>query len=295
MKSDLPRSIAIMFHERDTHADREVYRIWPIAENWRRLGIDVRIVHGPDPCLDADVLVPHLDCTIIPEPYWQAIQAHPRAVNARLKDISKTRISEHLLSPASAYDGPVIVKTNRNSGGFKDLHFGREHPQTLGEMIGKRLAWHPWLHRFCWGWTQTLRPYPIYPHLSRVPPAIWRNPHLVVEKFFTPDQDEAGHYVLYMWIKFGNSSVSRTLLSNDLVAKSENSAGGTFESVPLSIQDTVNELGCDYGKIDFIFHGGKPVLLDINRTPSLPRGTTKEMYLQQTEGLARGIADIPSP
>lgn len=286
------RSIAIMFHERDTRPWRENYRIWPIAENWRRSGIDVRIVHGPAPCLDADILVPHIDCSRIPDNYWQAIQQHPRAVNRRLRDISKTTFSQQLLAIDSDYDGPVIVKTNHNSGGFKDLDFGRDRPQSIRDQLRKRLAWHPWVAPHCLGWTHTLRKYPIFNHISQVPVGAWRNPHLVVEKFFTPDRDANGDHVLYMWITLGRGAIGRTLHSSSPVVKNASSRLGVFIAPPPEVQAVQARLGCDYAKIDYIRHEGRPIILDINRTPTLSGDAFANEYVPQNAPLAEGIESI---
>lgn len=286
------KSIAIMLHERDRRGARENYRIWPIAENWRRVGIDVRVVHGPDPCLDADILVPHIDCTVVPEEYWKVIRQHPRAINARLRDISKTAFSENLLSVDDTYDGPVIVKTNRNSGGFKDLDFGQTSPQSLGDHLRKRLAWQPWLAARSLGWTHTLRKYPVFEHIAQVPDGVWRNPHLVVEKFFTPDCDHRGDHVLYLWIVMGDASLGLTLHSPDPFVKSATARLETFEQPPAEILAAQKQHDCDYAKIDFILHEGRPILLDINRTPTLSDNAFSEHYINQTKELAQGIAAI---
>lgn len=286
------RSIAIMLHERDHRGRRENYRIWPIAENWRRAGIDVKIVHGPEPCLEADILVPHIDCTVVPEAYWEVIQQHPRAINACLRDISKSTFSEHLLTADDYYSGPVIVKTNRNSGGFKDLDFGQNRPQSLVDQLRKRLAWQPWMATRSLGWTHTLKRYPTFEHLSQVPAAVWRNPYLIVEKFFTPDRDTNGEHVLYLWIVLGNASLGLTLHSPDPFVKNATARLGSFEQPPPEILAAQQRLGCDYAKIDYILHEGRPILLDLNRTPTLSNDAFTEHYYNQTKELANGIADI---
>ncbi|MDB4473824.1 hypothetical protein N9023_02360 [Opitutaceae bacterium] len=288
------RSIAIMLHERDRRGLDENYRIWPIAENWRRAGIDVQIVHGPKPCLEADILLPHIDCTVVPDAYWEAIQQHPRAVNSRLRDISKTAFSENLLTAEDDYDGPVIVKTNRNSGGFKDLDFGQARPQSLVDQLRKRLAWQPWMAAHSLGWTRTLKRYPTFEHISQVPSAVWRNPHLVAEKFFIPDRDANGEHVLYLWIIMGKASLGLTLHSPDPFVKNDNARLGSFKQPPPEILAAQKRLGCDYAKIDYVLHEGRPVLLDINRTPTLSKDAFTEHYYNQTKGLATGVADIGS-
>lgn len=292
MNQERVRSIAIMLHERDLEAESRNYRIWPIAENWRRSGIDVRIVRGPEPCSDADVLVPHIDCSYIHGDYWEVISAHPRVVNGGIRDIRKTVISENLLGEGDQWDGPVIVKTNNNSGGFMDLEFSGRRGPTLVDRLRKRAAWHPLIQPRSLGWTKTLTDYPIFQHQSDVPKAAWKNPNLVIEKFFLPDQNDEGEFVLYLWIVFGERGLGRTLLSSDPFIKNVSSSLGSYENPPAEILAVQKEFGIDYGKIDYILHRGRPVLLDINRTPTVSGDAHSEGYIQQCEVLARGLVDI---
>lgn len=286
------RSIAIMLHERDHEAERRNYRIWPLAENWRRQGIDVRIVRGPRPCSDADVLVPHLDCSYIPDPYWEVIQHHPRTVNGCIRDIRKTAISANLLHQGDEWDGPVIVKTNNNSGGYMDLRFGGDTPPSLWDEILKRAAWHPWIAPRSLGWTRTLTKYPILGHPSEVPKGAWRNPHLVVEKFFLPDRDERGDHVLYLLIVMGDRMIGRSLHSADPYVKSATSRLESSGVPPREIVAHQQKVGLDYGKIDYIMHHGEPILLDINRTPTVSGDAFSEKYVRQCGPLADGVRAI---
>lgn len=281
-----------MLHERDLETESRKYRIWPIVENWRRSGIDVRIVRGPEPCLDADVLVPHIDCSYIHDDYWDVISAHPRVVNGGIRDIRKTSISENLIGPDDPWEGPVIVKTNNNSGGYMDLEHSDRTGPSLFDRLRKRAAWHPLIQPRSLGWTKTLTEYPIFRHPSAVPRSAWKNPHVVVEKFFEPDRNEEGEYVLYLWIVFGNRGLGRTLLSSDLFVKNVSSTLGSFENPPTEILTVQKQFGLDYGKIDYIFHRGRPVLLDINWTPTVSGDAFSEPYVQQCEELAAGLEDI---
>ncbi|MEO0631007.1 MAG: hypothetical protein AAFY46_09815, partial [Planctomycetota bacterium] len=181
--------VALLVHRRDRHPEARKYRIWAMAEAWKRLGLECRLVRHPDEIDEAELLVPHVDCSYVPDEYWRVIRAHPRAINRKLRDIRKRSISPYLLSRGDDWNGPVIVKTDLNSGGYMDLRFGeRREPAAVAE-IRKRLAWHPMLKRRCLGWTRTLVDYPIFDHLSKVPNSAWRNPFIVVERFFEPDRD----------------------------------------------------------------------------------------------------------
>ena len=281
-----------MLHERDLDAEKRKYRIWPLAENWRRSGIDVRVVHGPHPCTDSDVLVPHLDCSYIEEPYWRVIQNHPRAVNARVRDICKTVISSNLLTRDDPWEGPVIVKTRNNSGGYMDLRFGKPKPPGIVDDFLKRAAWHPWIAPRSLGWTRTLTKYPIFSHLRDVPRSAWRNRHLVIERFFTPDRDEKGDFALYLWIVLGDRGIGRSLHSSDPYVKSASSRLESYQSPPPIILDAQTSLGLDYGKIDYIFHRGEAILLDVNWTPSVSGDAFSEAYVTQCRPLADGLKAI---
>lgn len=281
-----------MLHERDLEAEQRKYRIWPLAENWRGQGIDVRIVRGPKPCTDSDVLVPHLDCSYTPDPYWDVIQNHPRAVNARVRDIRKTAISANLLHKGDAWDGPVIVKTNNNSGGYMDLEYGNAAPPSKLDTLRKRAAWHPWIQPRSLGWTRTLTKYPIFEHPSDVPGAAWKNPHLVIEKFLLPDCDERGEHVVYLWIVLGHRGIGRTLHSPDRYVKNLSSRLGSFDQPPPEILGVQERFGLDYGKIDYILHMGRPVLLDINRTPTVSGDAFSQAYIHQCAPLAPGIGSV---
>ncbi len=278
-----------MLHERDTRGESRHYRIWPIAENWRRRGIDVKVVHGPHPCDDADVLVPHLDCSYTPDEYWDVIQGHPRVVNGKIRDIRKTVVSSHLVGQSDPWDGPVIVKTNNNSGGFMDLEYGNSKPPSFLDGLRKRAAWHPWIQPRSLGWAHTLTKYPIFEHLSEVPASVWSNRHLVVEKFFLPDRDDRGEYVVYLWIVFGDRGIGRTLHSPDPYVKNASSRLGSFDRPPDSILGVQSRYGLDYGKIDYVMHKGEPVLLDLNRTPAVSGDAFSEDYVSQCAPLAEGI------
>ena len=58
--------------------------------------------------------------------------------------------------------------------------------------------------------------------------------------------------------------------------------------MPVEIAEERRRLGFDYGKFDFVVHGGRPILLDANRTPG-GSATLTEEYAQGAAELAKGI------
>src|SRR5690606_38165328 len=117
--------------------------------------------------------------------------------------------------PRDDWDGPVIVKTNRNFGGRPErrLKLGR-----LG------LALHPdtWIPRGGWRHRTALVPdrYPIFESIKDVPGGVWDNPSLVVERF-CPER-EGDLYVVRTLSFFGDRWVNRRRLSPTPIVKASN-------------------------------------------------------------------------
>src|SRR4029079_19040787 len=88
----------------------------------------VDIVNGIRRDISADLLIPHIDLSCIPDDYWAFIQSHPRVVNRRIRDIRKTVYTTLRVRPGDGWDGPVIVKTINNCGGFADQWFAPRRP-----------------------------------------------------------------------------------------------------------------------------------------------------------------------
>ena len=187
------KRILILLHEglqpRDPH-----YLIDALAERWRERGLQVSFVYGTRERPEADLLIPHVDLTRTPPQYADYVRSFPNAINRDVTDISKRRISAQLLRGDEDYDGPVIVKTDCNSGGGHEYRLAmRRHPvlarvrrraAPVAEcVLGRRLAWR-----------SELRDYPVYGSLAQVPAGAFANPALVVEKFL-PEREGDRYFV----------------------------------------------------------------------------------------------------
>jgi hypothetical protein len=73
------------------------------------------------------------------------------------------------------------------------------------------------------------------------------------------------------------------------VVKAADAIDRTLVEVPDEIRAWRRKLGFDYGKLDFVIHEDKPVLIDANRTPTLPRGNVAAAIREGLEELAQGI------
>lgn|GEM_PF-676586 len=332
----MPTSIAILFHARQTDAASMHYRIWPIAECWRRMGLRVDIVFGvagenERTLLNADLLVPHVDCSVRPAPYQRLIERHPLVLNRRAGDIRKRRVSSLLVTRAEvesgSYWGPVIVKSNGNCGGLPDYHYARPHDAgpTLLDKVRRRVCNHPSLERRAWGawleslsyrFARTLTRYPIYDSAKDVPRGVWSNPHLVVERFVpervrvdSPTPTPAAalsprsgplHYAMRMWIVMGGVGTGRTLTAADAYVKDRHAKLGHFTQPPseaLGERGWCARLGVDYGKLDYVVPrpeeggDGGAVLLDVNTTPTVSGDAFSEFYVEQCGPLAKAALE----
>jgi hypothetical protein len=307
----VPTSIAILFHARQTDAASMHYRIWPIAECWRQMGLRVDIVFGvagenEKTLLNADLLVPHVDCSVRPAAYQRMVDRHPLVLNRRAGDIRKRVISTRLLTrddvTSGRYTGPVIVKTNGNCGGLPDYHYARDGGPTLLDKVRRRLCNHPRMESHATCFARTLTRYPIYEHAGAVPRGVWSNPHLVVERF-TPERVAASdgattlHYVMRMWIIMGGAGTGRTLTAADPYVKDRHATLAHFSEPPQEASAWRTRLGVDYGKLDYVVPrpqeggDGGSVLLDVNTTPTVSGDAFSEFYVEQCAPLARAAID----
>ena len=277
------KRILILLHE---HTTRQRYLIFHLGEEWRKQGLEVSCVYGVKERPEADLLIPHVDLTRTPPEYLEFIRSYPNAVNRDVTDLSKRRISAHLLRGDEDYRGPVIVKTDNNSGGApEELLFRRRHPllawlrrravSVMEHAPGQRFAWR-----------KRLRDYPIYNSLSEIPAGVFRNRALVVEKFL-PER-EGDRYFLRNYVCLGDHSQSVRIADSKTYVKRP-SARQVDEGleVPEEVLSLRRQLGMDYGKIDYTINEGQVVIMDVNRTPAW--SDTPERIAHTVGVLADGI------
>jgi len=277
--------VAVLTHALDP-IDQVNYLMLKIVKKWQASGVEVVVLRGPEHYEAADVLVLHVDLTVVPQEYLDFCARYPIVVNGRVRDISKRKISKNLLGPKDHYTGAVIVKADLNFGGFPELKMQRSG--RLSRMWNKYLPWSI---------TGILSPsdYPVFRSMAEVPKAVWRNRRLVVEKF-CPER-EGDHYCLRQWIFLGDRGVSQRLVSLNPIVKFPNEVHLEYgPPVPESLREMRSRLGFDYGKFDYVVVDGEVILLDANRTPALgvSDGWAQNMAAELAGGLPsflRGLDD----
>src|SRR4030042_3108700 len=115
-----PKKIAILLHKDDPGFLSTKYLIKLLMEEWKGMGFTIEVIQGTKNAVPADVLIPHIDLTLTPNRYSKYFGQYPLVINRDGTDISKSKISPNILREKDHYEGPVIVKTNRNSGGMPE-------------------------------------------------------------------------------------------------------------------------------------------------------------------------------
>jgi hypothetical protein len=287
-------TILVLLHEHDRYPTRRVHMIWPLVDQWRAQGIDVQVARGPrDPLLRRpfDLVFPHLNLTRTPDEYREVLDRLPNVVNAGVYDISKRAISSNLVGPDDDWDGPVIVKTDKNYGGLPESSL--ERTARTRSLRGRLDRWVKRRVGFGAGGTapsphnvdsdspengasehqpdlesaETLltHQYRVLGGIDVVPPGVFRNPHMVVERFL-PEMD--GDLFCVRWYSFlGDREWFARGLSPEPVVKGPATVRWEPTEPSPEIRAIRQDLGWDYGKFDFVLHGGRVVLLDANKTP----------------------------
>lgn len=274
--------ILIVCHPRDERAFRtHNYVMQPLAEAWRARGHAVEVQLGWSHSPPADLVIPHIDLTVLPPDAVAFLSGYANVLNRRVTDVSKRRVSANLVARRDPWDGPVIVKTDANHGGLPDRQRGAplqpSQPRRWWTALGDRLR----------GPVPPVGPkaYPVFPHRSQVPRGVWREPSLVVERFL-PERDGELH-VLRNWWLLGDVVIDRRQTMHGYQS-SDNVVARTADLVPMPpvLRALKAAFGLDYGKVDYVLHDGLPVVLDISATPT---GRSIARVPALVEALAAGI------
>lgn len=249
--------------------------VYALAERWRARGHRVLVHHGTENPPPGDLAVNNVDLTVIPDAYRALFARYARVINGAVLDVSKRRFSQDLLEPGSDWNGPVIVKTETNFGG---------RPEQLLRSMAQRAGVPCEIPA-----GPVAEGYPTYASLAEVPETAWSTPGLVVERFL-PERDARGYYIR-IWTFFGTRERNSRFRAEVPIIKSHNVLERETVEVPDEILAWRDKLGFDYGKFDYVMADGRFLLLDANRTPSLPPEFAPRVA-ESVDLLAGGLEDF---
>lgn len=277
----MPESIAIITNEFTSEIENSRYLLSRLVKRWKNQGIKISVSAG---ChySPADLAFMHVDTTVVADGYLELGQRYPVTVNGGVKDILKTSISKFLLKKGDAYLGPVIVKTNANYGGVNEF--------IIATRTGKAVWDDPDVER-PWRKRETMDSlqYPVFDRLSDVPPGVWKNDRLIVEKFL-PERLGNGDYRCRTYIFFGEQEFAAWLCSPKPVIKSTVATSmGVLDEIPQDIKDIRKASGFNYGKFDYTEVDGQVFVYDMNKTPAFGTEMLSLITDRQLDDFADGI------
>jgi len=266
-----------------SHLDEDlenVYLVSCLREIWREFGWSVSVGARFDP--DSDVCLLHHDVTTLNlRDVPQTPDACP-VLNGRVLDISKRRFSGIRLSPSDNWGGPVIVKSNLN-------HFGGPEFARLPAVRKAILRNRERLASLNWRWARMLpdRTYPVLESMEEVPQWVWSREDLLVERFL-PER-EGDLYCLRGWLFFGSAHYGYRLFATDPLVKTGTMVRYEYlHDVPPELEEARARWNFDFGKFDYVMHDGKPILLDMNKTPTISGNGRSERMVR----FARAIEEF---
>jgi hypothetical protein len=285
--------VLVLYHEAQRGRPHPAYILDACAAVWRERGHEVSLAYGIGERPAADLVVPHVDLTRTPPEYVAWLESYPRVLNRGCYDVAKRRISRQLVAPGDGYDGPVILKTDLNYGGRPE----EQNARRSGSLSASwRARFAPALERLLrrpFAFRRTLDDYPVFARPQDVPPAAWRNPAFVVERFL-PER-EGAFYCVRHYAFLGDRFLTTRFRGPAPFVKRPRCepAGRDFPPAP-AVVEFRRALGLDFGKIDYVEHEGRAHVVDVNRTPSLRGDPIVDRWVAET--LGPGVdAFLPRP
>lgn len=249
------------------------------------MGCEVVDLYGTKKEVEADLIVVHVDRSVVDPVYLEFAARYPKAFNLAVSDIRKRCYCEGLVRFGDDYAGPVIVKSDLNYGGWPE-----HNARNLG--LGRRVFQKGW--RIAEQRLPQLVPpseivckeqYRVYASAVKVPPVRFREHGVVVQRFL-PEMSE-GKYLLRKYLFCGNAHLLQAEVSkNPIISGGADVPWLAHTEVPEEILAFRGRMKLDYGKIDYGVCGGRIIIYDCNKT--MGRSDPDEMRLR-SEILAGGI------
>jgi hypothetical protein len=268
--------LLILHHDQANLRWIENYYIFALCPHWERQGVEILHRAGCSDLPPADLVLLHVDLSVVPDRFLRALHSYPRVWNRGCMDIRKRQLPDRgLMVPGPGpYAGPVIVKTDLNCGGapertvFRKWKWTGDPKELWRNLCAMRLA--------------ERRDYPVYSDAESVPAAVWRDRSRVVEQFL-PEREGSSYVVRWAYFCGARQMAFRSVSTEPVVHWRK---GDNEEPIPIpaAVSAYRERIGLDYGKIDYVEHEGRPLILDVNKTVGGPG------LSESGENLARQLA-----
>lgn len=278
------RRIAVLFHERE-ESERTTYIVDHLARFWREDGHEVVYLFGTRRHVPADLVFVHVNLSVVHPEYLAFAARYPLAVNGSVRDIRKSTISTNLVRPGDGWQGPVVVKSDLNFGGLPEL-------ELEGSWLARRVPhWHALRDRAAQAAGRPVfrswMDYRIFDSVADVPASLFRRRDVVVERFLPHFENDLYHVHVYQFL--GDRATCTRLASRQPLFK----AHMTVSAEPVEPHPEVTawreHLQIDYGKLDYVIHDGKPMLIDVNKTTGASRHMDESALDAMRRHLAEGL------
>ena len=244
------------------------------------MGHSVVFRFGPGNQLEGDICLVHVDLTVVPDEYLEYASRYPKTINGSVRDIHKSAVSQAVLGENDPWDGPVIVKTDLNTGGW---------PETLAHSSPASLVFHKAQRYLGLLGASRLRntDYPVFPSAAEVPRELAEDSRLVIEKFIRPV--DGGPYSVIFYKFLGDSFHCHQLWARMPVITGHDVVRRETVQPHPDIVRRRQELGLDFGKIDYCLLDGEAVMIDANKTPGRAASPPNEREIEEFDQRALGI------
>jgi hypothetical protein len=263
-----------------------------VQRKWVEWGADVVDVYGVDNYVPADLLVVHVDLSIVPGEYQEFASRYERTSNASVLDIRKSVVCDQLLSRGDPYSGQVLVKSNLNFAGLPE-----QFDKMASRTKNRGFSLQNLIARATRKLKRSLYKYPdiyaksdyaVFDSLDQVPDKYF-NDRVALQKFM-PEMHE-DKFVLREYYFLGSRGFTNVEVSDEPIITHGEFLKLELQPPPEEVSALRSRLKMNYGKIDYAIHEGKPVIFDVNKTTGVssyesPRAKEFANYL------AYGVEDL---
>lgn len=249
-----------ILHHSGSKLVRQGYLIDSMADLWKGRGAEVVDIVGTDTPVPVDLLLLHIDLSVVPEAYRRFAQTHSRVINLSAVDIRKRNYLEDLVGVDDESSGPVIVKSNLNHGGLPERLLGSPPSGPARLVAGIRRGLRRRL-----GLVNEIRfksDYEIFPDRGSVPARRFSDGSVVQR--FRPERRD-GDFVLREYYFLGDVEVLSMEIGSDPILTTGRQVDYRVASPPPEVRAVRDRLNLDYGKIDFSCPEGEVVVYDANK------------------------------